>query len=94
MSDLDLIRQLADRLGRPLQELSEARFERHAQARAARDWNSQELLKRDAYALVADGSVSGLLLQPVTSEILVDFPFAQLSHIGEVVRRQISLNTH
>lgn len=36
MSDLDLIRQLGDLLGRPLEEISEDRLKRHGQAKYAR----------------------------------------------------------
>jgi hypothetical protein len=46
MSELDLIRQLGDRLGRPLEEISEDRFERHVQARKARDEASQDVIQR------------------------------------------------
>lgn len=40
MADLDLIRQLEDRLGHPLEEIPEARFEQHNQAIAVGDWDS------------------------------------------------------
>ncbi|MBE7383927.1 MAG: leucine-rich repeat domain-containing protein [Leptolyngbya sp. SIO1E4] len=85
MSDLDLIRQLGDRLGRPLEEISEDRFTQHGQARYR--WGSTNRITRDAYSLAADGTVNGLFLQPVTSEILFDFPFRQFSQI-----RHLSLN--
>jgi hypothetical protein len=77
MSDLDLMHQLGNLLGRPLEQLSEDQFERHAQARATWNWDSQNLIKRDAYfqrdaySLGADGTVSGLFLQPVTSQLLL-----------------------
>jgi hypothetical protein len=75
MSELDLIRQLGDRLGRSLEEISEDRFERHVQAKNARVRASQDIIERDAYAVAKDGTVSGLFLAPVTSQRLFDFPF-------------------
>ncbi|OUC15462.1 MAG: hypothetical protein B0A82_06965, partial [Alkalinema sp. CACIAM 70d] len=81
MSDLDLIRQLGDLLGRPLEEIPEDRFERHIQAKNVRDWASQDLIKRDSYAVAKDGTVIGLFLAPVTSQRLFDFPFQQFRHL-------------
>ncbi len=91
MPDLDLIRQLGDLLGRPLDEISEAQFERHAEARAAQDWHSPDLIKKDSYALTAEGSVSGLFLRPVTSELLRDFPFWQLSRVRHLYLHRVNL---
>ncbi|PZO19892.1 MAG: hypothetical protein DCF25_07770, partial [Leptolyngbya foveolarum] len=82
MTDLDLIRQLGELLRCPLQEVSEEQFKRHEQiAYSAQGNAAQEQITRDAYCLAADGTVSGLLLQPVTSELLYDFPFQQLGQL-------------
>jgi internalin A len=94
MSDLDLIYKLGERLGRPLQQLSEAQFERHAQAKATRNWNSPNLIKRDAYCLGADGTVSGLFLQPLTSQLLVDFPFHQFGSVKHLYLSQVNLPSY
>lgn len=79
MSDLDLIKQLGDLLGRPLLEVAEERLERHFRARYGRD--RSERIDRDAYSLSENGTVSGLLLLPVTSELLYDFPFGRLKNL-------------
>ncbi|MEM8643194.1 MAG: COR domain-containing protein [Cyanobacteria bacterium P01_G01_bin.54] len=93
MSDLDLIRQLGDRLGRPLAEISEDRFEQHVQAKYARGRANQGQINRDAYSLAEDGTVSGLFLQPVTSQILFDFPLNQLSHVRHLHLYKINLQS-
>ena len=81
MTDLDLIRQLGELLRRPLQEVSEEQFQQYEQARYARGSAAQDRITRDAYCLAEDGTISGLLLQPVTSELLDNFPFQQLKYL-------------
>ncbi|MEY3298569.1 MAG: Leucinerich repeat, partial [Cyanobacteriota bacterium] len=85
MSDLALIRQLEDLLGQPLEEIPEARFERHNQAMATRDWDSPDLIKQGSHSITSDGAVSGLFLRPVTSDVLADFPFWQFSQIRHLL---------
>ena len=65
MSDLDLIHQLGERLGRPLDVISEDRFKQHNRVYYTQNWTDR--ISRDAYSLGADGTVSGLFLRPVTS---------------------------
>ena len=91
MSDSDLIRQLGDRLGRPLEHLSEDRFERHVQASYGQDRTGRERINRDSYALGEDGRVSALFLQPVTSEVLFDLPFHQLSQIKYLLIYRVNI---
>jgi internalin A len=91
MSDLDLIRELGDRLGRPLEEVSEDRFERHIQAKYTKNWGDR--INRDAYSLAEDGTVSGLFLEPVTSHILLDFSFDQFRHLKYLYLSQIKLSS-
>ena len=93
MTDLDLIDQLGGLLGRPLDVLSEERFERHAQAKYARD-GGREQITRDAYCLGADGTVSGLFLQPVTSELLSDFPLHQFSQVRHLSLHRVNLKSY
>lgn len=90
MADLDLIRQLGDLLGRPLEEISEERFERHAQAKYARD-GAKDRITRDAYCLASNGTVSGLFLQPVTSELLFDLSFEQICHVRYLYLDRVNL---
>ncbi|MGR3279039.1 hypothetical protein ACSYAD_28655, partial [Acaryochloris marina NIES-2412] len=94
MSDLDLIRQLGDRLGRPLEAISEERFEQHIQAKYSRNQTDQELIKRDTYSLTIEGAVSGLFLQPVTSEILFDFPFDQFRDVRHLSLDRVNLSSY
>ncbi len=90
MSDLDLIEQLGDFLRRPLIEVSEERLERHFQTRY--EWDGANRINRDAYSLAENGTVSGLLLQPVTSEILYDFPFQQLTDLRHLYLSRVNLS--
>ena len=91
VSDIDLIRQLGNCLGRPLEQISEDRFEQHIQAQYAWDSANQNRITRDAYSLAEDGTVSGLFLQPVTSVILVDFPLQQLRQVKHLYLYRINL---
>ena len=93
MSDLDLIEQLGELLGRPLEELPEARFERHAQTKHLQD-GSQERITRDAYCLGTDGTVSGLFLQPVTSRVLFDFSFNRFRHLRYLYLDAVNLPSY
>ena len=90
MADLDLIEQLGKLLGRPLKELSEERFEHHGQAKYKPDADQDRII-RDAYCLGADGTVSGLLLQPVTSELLFDFPLYRFNHLKQLYLNRVNL---
>lgn len=94
MTDLDLIRQLGDRLGRPLEEIPEERFEQHIQAKYSRNQTDQELINKDAYALTKEGAVSGLFLQPVTSETLFDFPFDQFREVRHLYLERVNLSSY
>lgn len=91
MSELDLIRQLGDLLGRPLEEIAEDRFEQHIQAKFTKDWTNPDLIRRDSYSLSQDGIVSGLFLQPVTSQILFGFPFEKFSHVKHLHLNRVNL---
>jgi internalin A len=91
ISELDLIHELGDRLGRPLEEIAEDRFERHIQANNARGRASQDLIERDSYSVAKDGTVSGLFLAPVTSQLLFDFPLQQFSHVKHLHIRQVNI---
>ncbi|MDJ0707757.1 MAG: COR domain-containing protein [Leptolyngbyaceae cyanobacterium MO_188.B28] len=91
MSDLDLIHQLGDRLGRPLEEISEGRFERYVQANYSRDSTNQDRINRDAYSLAENGAVSGLFLQPVTSQIMFDIPLYQFRQIRHLFLSKVNL---
>ncbi|MEM9806794.1 MAG: leucine-rich repeat domain-containing protein, partial [Cyanobacteria bacterium P01_D01_bin.56] len=93
MSDLDLIEQLGNLLRRPLEKLSEERFERHGQGKYAAD-NSETQITRDAYCLAENGRVSGLFLQPVTSELLFDFPLHRFSHLKHLHLNQVNLSSY
>jgi len=93
MSDLDLIRQLEDLLGHPLEEIPEAQFEQHNQAAFTRDWDSPDWIEKDSYSMTDDGAVSGLLIQPVTSDLLTLFPFWQFSQIRHLHLRQVNLES-
>ena len=79
MTDLDLIYQLGNLLGRPLQEISEERFEQYGRSQYKQGRTEEHIscVIRDIYSLAADGTLSGLLLQPITSELLHDFPLQQ-----------------
>ncbi|NEQ49401.1 MAG: leucine-rich repeat domain-containing protein, partial [Leptolyngbya sp. SIO3F4] len=90
MADLDLIEQLGKLLGRPLEEIPEERFERHGQAKYKRDADQDRII-RDAYCLGADGTVSRLLLQPVTSELLFDFPLYRFNHLKQLYLDRVNL---
>ena len=94
MTDLALIRQLGELLRRPLQEVSEEQFQQHEQARYARGSAAQDRIARDAYCLAEDGTVSGLLLQPVTSELLDDFPFHQLKYLKYLYLSTVKLRSY
>ncbi|MEM7772417.1 MAG: leucine-rich repeat domain-containing protein, partial [Cyanobacteria bacterium P01_A01_bin.37] len=93
MFDRDLIQQLGDILGRPLDPLPEDRFERHTQANDAPGGTKQDRVTRDAYALAEDGTVSGLFLAPVTSHILLDFPFQEFRHLKYLCLRQVNVSS-
>ncbi len=89
MTDLDLIRQLGDLLRRPLIEVSEEQFERHGRSRYTND--SADRINRDAYCLAADGTVSGLLLKPVTSKLLYGFHLQELKHLKYLYLPNVNL---
>ncbi|MEM9092087.1 MAG: hypothetical protein AAGC93_25550 [Cyanobacteria bacterium P01_F01_bin.53] len=78
MPELDLIDQLGKLLGRSLKEVSEERFNQHSQTKYAWGSDRQSRINMDAYSLAADGTVSGLLIQTVTSHRLINFPLHQL----------------
>ena len=95
-SEIDLIHQLGDILGRPLDKLSEAHFERHNQAKDQETYlrdNSLDCIKRDAYCLAVEGTVSGLYLHTVTSHILLDFPFHHFRHLKYLSLIHINLSS-
>ena len=94
MTDLALIRQLGELLSRPIQAVSEEQFKRHEQARYAQGSAAQDRITRDAYCLAEDGTVSGLLLQPVTSELLYDFPFQQLGQLKYLYLSTVELQSY
>jgi len=90
-----VIHQLGERLGRPLEQFSEDGFERHAQANMMRNWDShQKLIERDSYSLGVDGTISGLFLQPVTSQLLVDFPFHQFINVKYLYLSRVNLPSY
>ncbi|MBD2462531.1 leucine-rich repeat domain-containing protein [Oscillatoria sp. FACHB-1407] len=102
MSELGLIHELGDRLGRPLEEISEDRFERHNQASYAQNWDDRinqasyaqnwgDRINRVSYSLAEDGTVSGLFLAPVTSHILLDFPIHQFRHLKHLYLSRVNL---
>ena len=91
MSDLDLIHHLGGLLGRPLEQISEDRFEQHIQAKFAR--HSADFINRDAYSLAEDGTISGLFLRWATSEILLDFPFQEFSQVGHLYLHRVNLQS-
>lgn len=94
MSDLDLIDELGELLGRPLEEISEGRFERHAQGKYLLDGKTQNLIARDTYCLAKEGTVSGVFLQPATSELLFDFPLEQFKQIKHLYLNQVNLRDY
>ena len=93
MSELNLIRQLGDRLGRPLEEVSAERFEQHVLAKYVWDGANQARISRDSYAVADDGTISGLFLETVTSHILLDFPFDHFRHLRHLHLAQVNLSS-
>ncbi|MEL6778798.1 MAG: leucine-rich repeat domain-containing protein, partial [Cyanobacteria bacterium J06597_16] len=94
MPELDLIAQLGGLLGRSLAEVSEDRLEQHAQANYALGSDRQHRINTDVYSLAADGTVSGLLLQPVTSQILLGFPLHQFRHLRHLQLSNVKLKSY
>ncbi|MEM9090357.1 MAG: leucine-rich repeat domain-containing protein, partial [Cyanobacteria bacterium P01_F01_bin.53] len=97
-AELDLINQLGALLGRPLEKITEARFEQHGQALSVlgneKQREKQRRIIRDAYSLAKDGSISGLFLQPVTSHILLDFPLQELTHLRYLYLYSVRLRSY
>ncbi|MEL6382428.1 MAG: hypothetical protein AAFQ89_08140, partial [Cyanobacteria bacterium J06626_18] len=96
MSDLDLIQQLGDCLGHPLEEIPENLIEQYVQTEYTQnpaDWPyaNQKSIIRDYYSLSENGMVSGLFLHPVTSEILFSFPLHRLRHLKYLSIHDVNL---
>jgi Leucine-rich repeat (LRR) protein len=90
---LDLIHQLGTILRRPLDQLPEERFQRHAHAKNDRYGTNQDRITHDAYCLADDGTIIGLFLAPVTSHILLNFPFQNFRDLKYLYLSRVNLSS-